>query len=136
MDNNQNNTLAATALAVSAVIIISVTYGLVRTFDVPWQIGVKSAFPVFLWVCGFIGIIIGCFKLEWLTLIIPLYISLIIPVLSPILRHVAGVREDFPFQPEIAWYGTGWGLFLIFALINCIGYGFLYWWKKRDSYDY
>lgn len=136
MSNGRNDSsdLAAIALGVSAIILGGITYCLISIFEVPWGVGLKSAFPVFIWICGFIALIFGYFKYEALINVLPFYISMTVPVLSPILKYVAGDREDYPFQMEVSWFGTGWGMFLIFVLINAIGYGFIYWLNRRNSY--
>lgn len=136
MSNGRNDSsdLAVMVLGAIAIIIGGVTYCLINIFNVPWEVGLKSAFPVFIWGCGFIALIFGCFRYEALINALPFYISMTVPALSPILKYIAGDREGYPFQMEVSWFGTGWGMFLIFALINAIGYGFIYWLHRRNSY--
>nr|WP_240040897.1 hypothetical protein [Pectobacterium versatile] len=68
--------------------------------------------------------------------VIPLAIALLIPVFKPILKEAAGVRDvgGYVFNDIVSWYGTGWGMSLMFFGVLIVGYGLLYWWHRRNSY--
>lgn len=105
---------------------------------VEWQTALETAPGLIVWllVVGagiFFGIKMETGLVRWGA---PLAIALLIPVFKPILKEAAGVREmgGLVFDDMVSWYGTGWGMSLMFFGILIVGYGLLYWWHRRNSY--
>ena len=113
---------------------LAVVAWLMKTFDVEWQTALETAPGLIVWllVVGagiFFGIKMETGLVRWGA---PLAIALLIPVFKPILKEAAGVRETggLVFDDMVSWYGTGWGMSLMFFGILIIGYGLLYWWHR------
>ena len=137
---NRNNEISGVELVFGGVTIFSlvIVLWLMKTFDVEWQTALETAPNLIFWflVVGgglFFGIKMETGLVRWGT---PLAIAFLIPVFKPILKEAAGVREmgGLVFDDMVSWYGTGWGMSLMFFGILIVGYGLLYWWHRRNSY--
>lgn len=137
---SRNNETSGVELVVVGVFAfcLAVVAWLMKTFDVEWQTALETApgLTVWLLVVGagiFFGIKMETGLVRWGA---PLAIALLIPVFKPILKEAAGVREmgGLVFDDMVSWYGTGWGMSLMFFGILIVGYGLLYWWHRRNSY--
>ncbi|ELX2269678.1 TPA: hypothetical protein ACK21W_001767 [Yersinia enterocolitica] len=135
--NNETNGAEFVFIAVAAI-FLGIVIWLTKTFDVPWQTALDTAPALIFWIIAVVGGIFFSIKMEtglviWGT---PLAIALLIPVFKPILKYAAGIRDydGLLFDDMISWYGTSWGMSLMFLGIIIIGYGLLYWWHKRNSY--
>ncbi|MFP1754667.1 hypothetical protein [Lonsdalea quercina] len=137
---SRNNDADAVVLVLSgvAVFFLAIMAWLMKTFDVEWQTALETApnFIAWLVVVGggiFFGIKMETGLVRWS---IPLAIALLIPVFKPILEEAAGVRDmgGLVLDNMVSWYGTGWGMSLMFFGILIVGYGLLYWWHRRNSY--
>ncbi|WP_437890168.1 hypothetical protein [Phytobacter sp. V91] len=137
---SRNNDADAVVLVLGGVAIffLAIMAWLMKTFDVEWQTALETAPNLIFWllVVGggiFFGIKMETGLVRWGT---PLAIAFLIPVFKPILKEAAGVREmgGLVFDDMVSWYGTGWGMSLMFFGILIVGYGLLYWWHRRNSY--
>ena len=137
---SRNNETSGVELVVVGVFAfcLAVVAWLMKTFDVEWQTALETAPGLIVWllVVGagiFFGIKMETGLIRWGA---PLAIALLIPVFKPILKDAAGVRETggLVFDDMVSWYGTGWGMSLMFFGILIVGYGLLYWWHRRNSY--
>ncbi|HGX4297021.1 TPA: hypothetical protein ACJKJ0_004655 [Escherichia coli] len=137
---SRNNDADAVVLVLGGVAIffLAIMAWLMKAFDVEWRTALETAPSLIAWlvVVGsgiFFGIKMETGLVRWGT---PLAIALLIPVFKPILKEAAGVRETggFVFDDMVSWYGTGWGMSLMFFGILIVGYGLLYWWHRKNSY--
>ena len=135
--NNETNGVELVFLG-AAIFVLAVVAWLMKTFDVEWQTALATAPSLIVWLIAvgagsFFGIKMETGLVRWGT---PLAIACLIPVFKPILKEVAGVRKagGFVFDDMVSWYGTGWGMSLMFFGILIFGYGLLYWWHRRNSY--
>lgn len=137
---SRNNETSGVELVFIGVIVfcLTVVAWLMKTFDVEWQTALETAPTLIVWllVVGagiFFGIKMETGLVRWGA---PLAIALLIPVFKPILKEAAGVRETggLVFDDMVSWYGTGWGMSLMFFGILIVGYSLLYWWHRRSSY--
>ncbi|EPF7511107.1 hypothetical protein ACSTSR_004561 [Klebsiella variicola] len=137
---SRNNETSGVELVVVGVFAfcLAVVAWLMKTFDVEWQTALETAPGLIVWLLAvgagiFFGIKMETGLVRWGA---PLAIALLIPVFKPILKEAAGVREmdGLVFDDMVSWYGTGWGMSLMFFGILIIGYGLLYWWHRRNSY--
>ncbi|MDA8514730.1 hypothetical protein [Citrobacter sp. Igbk 14] len=135
--NSETNGIELVFVGV-AVFFLVIMGWLMKTFDVEWQTALETAPSLIAWlvVVGggiFFGIKMETGLVRWGT---PLAIALLIPVFKPILEEAAGVRDmgGLVLNNMVSWYGTGWGMSLMFFGILIIGYGLLYWWHRRNSY--
>ncbi|MFP1742149.1 hypothetical protein [Lonsdalea quercina] len=137
---SRNNDADAIVLVLSgvAVFFLAIMAWLMKTFDVEWQTALATAPNFIAWLVFVGGGIFFGIKMEtglvrWGT---PLAIGLLIPVFKPIFEEAAGVRDmgGLVLDNMVSWYGTGWGMSLMFFGILIVGYGLLYWWHRRNSY--
>ncbi|EAM8426105.1 hypothetical protein ZN11_05335 [Salmonella enterica] len=135
--NNETNGVELVFLG-AAVFVLAVVGWLMKTFNVGWQTALETAPGLIFWVLAvgaglFFGIKMETGLIRWGA---PLAIALLIPVFKPILKEAAGVRDvgGYVFDDMVSWYGTGWGMSLMFFGILIVGYGLLYWWHRRNSY--
>lgn len=135
--SNETNGVELVFIGV-AVFLLAVIGWLMKTFDVGWQTALETAPSLIVWILAvgagiFFGIKMETGLVRWGT---PLAIALLIPVFKPILKEAAGVRDvgGLVFDDMVSWYGTGWGMSLMFFGILIVGYGLLYWWHRRNNY--
>ena len=137
---NRNNETSGAEIfgGIAIVFCFGVVAWLMSTFDISFQTALETAPKLIVWI-----IAVGCAIYFWVkmenSLVIwglPLAIAFLVPVFSPILKAAAGVREmdGFVLDGMVSWYGTGWGMTLMFFGILIVGYGLLYWWHRRNSY--
>ncbi|MEN4586925.1 hypothetical protein [Pantoea agglomerans] len=138
MNRNNETSGAELVFAVVVVFCLAVVAWIMKTFDVGWQTALETAPGLISWIIAvgagiFFGIKMESGLVRWGT---PLAIALLIPVFKPILKEAAGVREinGLAFEDMVSWYGTGWGMSLMFFGILIVGYSLLYWWHRRNSY--
>ncbi|MDC7872088.1 hypothetical protein TH60_21595 [Pantoea ananatis] len=136
---NKNNEIGSAEIfcCIALIFCFGVVVWLMDTFDIGFQIAVETAPKLILWIIAVGCVIYYGVKMENSLVIwgAPLGIAFLVPVFSPILKAAAGVREmdGFVFDGMVAWYGTGWGMFLIFFGIIIVGYGLLYWWHRKST---
>lgn len=122
----------------AAVFVFALIGWLMKTFDVGWQTALETVPSLIVWILVvgggiFFGIKMETGLIRWGA---PLAIALLIPVFKPILKEAAGVRDvgGLVFENMVSWYGTAWGMSLMFFGILIVGYSLLYWWHQKNSY--
>lgn len=137
MNRSETNSAEWVFIAVT-ILFLGMIIWLTKTFDVPWQIALETSPALIIWIFAVIGGVFACIKMGVGGVIwgAPLAISLLIPVFKPILRYAAGVQDigGLLLDDRVSWYGTDWGMSLIFFGILIVGYGLLYWWQRQYSY--
>lgn len=115
--SNETNGVELVFIGV-AIFLLAVVVWLMKTFDVEWQTALETAPSLIVWILAvgagiFFGIKMETGLVRWGA---PLAIALLIPVFKPILKEAAGVRDvgGYVFDDMVSWYGTGWGMSLIF----------------------
>ena len=96
-----------------------------------------TAALIMLWAVVFGAAIYFLHEVIRFTWFIPAAIAFLWLALAPMLNYYAGVTPDnYPFQPEVAWYGKKVWQLLIFWSILIVGYGLLWWHHKNNYYYY
>lgn len=138
MSRNNEPSGGEVFFGIALVFCLGVVAWLMTTFDIGLKTALDTAPKLIVWIIVVVGGIFFGIKMENRFVIwgAPLAIAFLVPVFSPILKAAAGVREmdGFVLDGMVAWYGTGWGMFLIFFGILIVGYGLLYWWHTRNTY--
>ncbi|QHM70962.1 hypothetical protein [Mixta intestinalis] len=134
-DNNKSN--GKSLIFLGAIFSFSVVvFWLKKAFGIEWQTALETGGNLFAW--GFlVGTVIFLgMKLEiglilWAS---PLVIALLIPVFKPALKEITVFRND---NDEIIdeltlWYGTDWGMSLLFFSVLAVGYILIYLCHRND----
>ncbi|ENR7426721.1 hypothetical protein ACEWWX_000406 [Salmonella enterica] len=108
---------------------------LMRTFDVPWDVAIDTAPGLFTWIIAVAAWCFINFKMDtgFTRWGIPVATAFLVPTFSPILKYSAGVRETggLMFNDMVSWYGTGWGLTLLFFGVFAAFFAVVYWFNQR-----
>ncbi|EAQ5804280.1 hypothetical protein QHJ03_000574 [Salmonella enterica] len=126
MNNGSDD--SQTLIAISFAAIGLVGLGISNFFGVPFLKGLE----ILPYLIGWAAVFGATMYFGFLKQVAPIALGTLWLCFRPILDYKAGIREDdFPFQPDIAWYGTGLWQFAVFAGIVILGYGFIYWLNNR-----
>lgn len=125
---SRNSSEGETFFVVCLAGIALLGFGISNIFGVPFLEGIKILPNILGWAAIFGGIT----YFGFLKPVSPISLATLWWCFIPILDYKAGVREDdFPFQPDVAWYGTGHGQAMVFFGIIIIGYAIMYWFNRR-----
>ena len=118
------------------MLFIGFAVWIMKTFDVPFGTAAETGIKIAVWGLATTGVIIwnNYSDFNVIKLASPLMVSLFWCSLFPVLDYNAGVRDDFPLQMQVDWYGTVFWQFMIFLAINVTGYGIVYYWHRRNKY--
>lgn len=138
MNRSGNNKISEMSVVMGVLLLAGFTVWIMNTFDVPFAIATESGFKIAIWGLAVIGVVIWNYysDLNVIKFTAPLMGSLFWCSLFPILDYHAGVRKDFPVQVDISWYGIGFWQFVIFLIINIVGYGIIYYLHIRNHNYY
>jgi len=136
MSRTGNNEIGGFLALMGGVLLIGFAVWIMKTFDVPFSTATETGIKIVIWGAVAIGVVVWNNYVDFnaIKLAAPFMVSLFWCSLFPVLDYNAGVRDDFPLQIQIDWYGTAFWQFIIFLAINVIGYGIIYYLHRRNSY--
>lgn len=107
---------------------------MMKTFDVSWSTALETLPRLIFWIiCVGVVFVAGLKTATPVYLGAPFALAFLVPVFKPIIEVSAGIPENggLVFDDQILWWGSSWGMFLIFIGINVVGYGVIYLWHNR-----
>ncbi|WP_082001728.1 hypothetical protein [Rahnella aquatilis] len=138
MNRSGNNEIGKIIAALGVLLLLGFGIWIMKTFDVSFTAASNTTFRLIAWGVAVVALIAWHSRSDFNVIknTTPLVISLFWCSLFPLLDYKAGIRDDFPIQIDISWYGTAFWQFVIFMAINFIGYGIIYFQNKRNNYHY
>ncbi|HDT2075636.1 MULTISPECIES: hypothetical protein [Enterobacter] len=107
-----------------------------RTFDVPWDVATEAGLKIVVWGLAATSVLFWSYHSDFnvIKFTAPFMVSLFWCSLFPVLDYNAGIRDDFPIQMDISWYGSAFWQLIVFLAVNEIGYGIIYYFHRCNSY--
>ncbi|HHL8922755.1 MULTISPECIES: hypothetical protein [Enterobacter] len=136
MNRSSNNEIGGMLVVLGGLLLVGFAVWIMKTFDVPFGIATESGIKIVVWALAVTGALFWSHHSDFnvIKFTAPFMVSMFWYSLFPVLDYNAGIRDDFPIQMNISWYGTAFWQFVIFLAINVIGYGIIYYFHRRNNY--